>query len=111
MWNLIVLIPDHCCFFYLPCISELLWVCYVAALKSRPYIHVMLLLFQSSGIVCNHFLNSYPMIPYRFDTVVKVDTTFAFALKFTLWMDYLINFMTGKNVAFILTVSPIFKQS
>ena len=27
----------------------------VVALKVSPYIHLMLLLFQSSGVVCNHF--------------------------------------------------------
>ena len=37
------------------CISELLCLCCVEILKNLPYIHLMLLLYQSSGIV-------YPII-------------------------------------------------
>ena len=35
MWDLIVSVPDHCLSFLL-CISELLWLCRVVALKSFP---------------------------------------------------------------------------
>ena len=38
--------------------------------KVSQHIHLMLLSFQSSGVVCNHY--SCPLIPFKFDTVLNV---------------------------------------
>ena len=67
MWDVIILILDHCLSIYFAYQSS----CGCAVwrpLKVSPYIHLMLLLFQSSGIICNHFskflsLDSLPFGP------------------------------------------------
>ena len=54
MWDLIVSVPDHCLSFYFAYQSSggcAVWW----PLTVSSYIHLMLLLFQSSGVVCNHF--------------------------------------------------------
>ena len=55
---------------FLLCVSELLCVCHAVALQVSPYIHLMLLFFQSSGALKS--LLNIPVPLYLFDTVLKV---------------------------------------
>ena len=53
MWDLIVSVPDHCLSF--SCISELLWLCRMVALKSLSVHSFNDLIITILGVVCNHF--------------------------------------------------------
>ena len=56
--------------------AEILRLFRVAAQKVFLHIHLMLLFFKSSVVVCNHFAviynYSYLLILFQFDTVLKV---------------------------------------
>ena len=126
---------------FLLCISELLWLCRVVALKILP-VHSFNALIIPILRGCLQSLFNIPVPWYLFDTVLKViswpafvsrciiDAYFSFyglvldidmncgcrlyrsfcQMDLTYVMDCLLNSITGMNVAFLLTVSPPYKQ-
>ena len=49
--------------------------------KVSPHIHLMLLYFQSSGVVCNLLSFSCPLTPFHLDTVLRVLNRLTFASR------------------------------
>ena len=78
MWDLIVSVPDHC--YVLLCISELLCLCHMVALKSLP-VHSFNALIIPIHRGCLQSLFNIPAPWYLFDTVLKVISWSAFVSR------------------------------